>query len=344
MPPTLEAHCGGHITLLFSIDKSARLKRSQGSRGVGFTVQHGVRITGTLHTLVDRMSPNTSVGVQPDPKYRADGHKSSTVSIADMNGHAIEDPSLYIDFIEACHHATLLRDHECLEVHVNLQCPTSQGFGMSAAGLLALGRLIQSLTGRGRSVQYQKIAHRIERERGAGLGDVLGISVGGVELRRQPGAPGWPGEAVSFAVEAPVLLVWDAQEERHTSTYIDDPTWQTAITSAGEQGVAVLANGPWDVSRWADILEQSRTFADVSGMLNESVRARVYHATLEAVQDAALQARVAVRLCMLGSSVAILPRRLNDPADEQDLQRLAETIQTRGLCTLLTSFAEVIPR
>jgi pantoate kinase len=344
MPSTDEALCGGHITLLFSIDKSARLKRGQGSRGVGFTVQHGVHVSGTLHTLVEKMPLNTMAGVEPDLRNEALGHEASSVTITDMHGQAMEDSTLYLDYIEACHDATLLRDHERLEVHVTLQCPTSQGFGMSAAGLVALGRLIHSLTGRGHPLQYLKIAHRIEREHGSGLGDVLGISVGGVELRRQPGAPGWPGEAVSFAVEAPVLLVWDAHEERHTSTYIDDPTWQTAITAAGEQGVKVLAKGAWDASRWTELLEQSRAFADVSGMLTEAVRARVYHAALEAVQDAGLQALVAVRLCMLGSSVAILPRRLHQPADEHDLLRLAEHIQERGLSTLLTAIADISPR
>ena len=34
---------GGHITLLFTVEKDGRLLRNQGSRGAGFNVEHGVR-------------------------------------------------------------------------------------------------------------------------------------------------------------------------------------------------------------------------------------------------------------------------------------------------------------
>ena len=34
---------GGHITLLFTVEKDGRLLRNQGSRGIGFNVDHGVR-------------------------------------------------------------------------------------------------------------------------------------------------------------------------------------------------------------------------------------------------------------------------------------------------------------
>ena len=33
---------GGHITLLFTVEKDGRLLRNQGSRGIGFNVDHGV--------------------------------------------------------------------------------------------------------------------------------------------------------------------------------------------------------------------------------------------------------------------------------------------------------------
>lgn len=338
------AHCGGHITLLFSIDKSSTLTRSQGSRGAGFTIDHGVSVQGTLLMVNDRMQSTEMTGIQPDPKPKNKGPADSTVQISDMHGHLLEDPTLYLDFIQACRDATLLRDHEYLDVQVQLQCPVSQGFGMSAAGMVALGRLIHALTGRGQPVQYEKIAHRIERQHGAGLGDVLGLSVGGVELRTQPGAPGWPGEAVSFHIESPVLLVWDANEERHTASYIDDPMWQSTITAAGETSVVALRTGSWDASRWRDLLEQSRAFAEASGMLEEAVRANVYHAVLGAVQDAGMQAGVAARLCMLGSSVVVVPRRLDQPPSMKELETLADGLRERGFSTMVTAVAPITPR
>ena len=341
MPPKFSTRCGGHITLLFTVDKSSRLKRSQGSRGAGFAVQHGVRITGTLR-VVDEIRPlQTMVGIDPDRKpanYEIPEHR---VSIIDMNGQQREDITLYLDFLQACRDAKLLRDHEWLELDVILECPTSQGFGMSAAGLMALGTVVKGLSERGTTEQYEKIAHRIEREHGAGLGDVLGLSVGGIELRLEPGAPGWPGQAVSFAAESPVLLVWDASGERHTSTYIDDPVWQSSITQAGNHSMNRLREETWGAHRWRDLLQEARAFSEASGMLSEDLRARVYRLVLAAVQDLGFQAQIAARLCMLGSSVAIVPRTLEQPPSVNDLEALQEELHAQGLQTLLTAFSEV---
>ena len=344
MPTTVEASCGGHITLLFSIDKSARLKRSQGSRGAGFTVRHGVKVRLRLMTNNLTAPKRFMVGVEPDPRAPEPNNELSTVHVEDANGKVRTDGALYFDFIQACRDATLLRKHEYVAVDVKLECPTSQGFGMSAAGLMALGRALHAATQRGTVVQYEKLAHRIEREHGAGLGDVLGLSVGGVELRRQPGAPGWPGQATSFEFNSLILLVWDAAEERHTSLYIDDPNWQATITKAGEENLAQLCVGNWTKERWPEVLEASKKFADASGMLDEPERAAVHDAVVSVVGQAALQSTCAVRLCMLGSSVAVVPRRVDRLPTEENLEELASQLKELGLNTMMTSLAPVTTR
>ena len=335
-----KVRCGGHVTLLFTVDKSTRLKRSQGSTGAGFSIEHGVQIEGTLHRQDDD-SPPTSAGMTPVVHPKPPSPTESIVHVVDMHGEAIEDTALYMDFIEACRHATLVRANEWFELEISLECPTSQGFGMSAAGLLALGVFLHETTNRGTPVQYQKIAHRIEREHGAGLGDVLGMSVGGVELRLSPGAPGWPGHALSFNAESPLLLIWDNVEQRHTSTYIDHPDWQRSITQAGEQAVKVLSSHPWTAKQWPELLNQSNQFAKASGMLDEPTRARVFSAVEEAVAHAELQTHCVVRLCMLGSSVAVLPRHLNEPCDKSMLVDLAKRVEIHGFSSLLTAFASL---
>jgi len=337
---TVTHRCGGHITLLFTVDKSTILKRSQGSKGAGFSIHHGVEITGTLHRK-KASSHEPMAGVNPDPRVDQHEPKPSTITAVNMHGEHLERVDLYLDFIEACYDATLLRQDEHVEMHVSLECPTSQGFGMSAAGLIAAGRVIHALTGRGRPTQYLKIAHRIERAHGAGLGDVLGASVGGVELRLAPGAPGWPGHATSFEANVPILLAWDPLEERHTSTYIDDPAWQQSITIAGEAGVSALAAHPWSSSRWSDLLLESRMFATASGMLDEEERARIRRHALEAVQDGGWQSSMAVRLCMLGSSVVVLPRSLDAGLASSALEDLGERIRQRGFSCLITSISPV---
>ena len=340
MTTSTHVRAGGHITLLFSVEKDAQLLRNQGSVGSGFSIEHGVALTGTLHRT-DRSIRPRSEGAEPEPREAPFAPIESSVVVHDHLGEKVQDVSLYLDMIDACRQATLLRPDEWLTVGVELECPVSQGFGMSAAGLMALGRLIHELTQRGRWLQYLKLAHRIERQRGGGLGDVLGGSVGGIELRTAPGAPGWPGAATGFEASSPVLLVWDPSESRHTSTYIDDPTWQERITSAGRASVRVLAAAPWNIDAWPTLLEQSRMFATTSGLVDETARAHVYQDVMDALSSSGQAAVWAARLCMLGSSVAVLPKQLNAAGKEEDLQQVAVLLEEQGYDVLVTALAGV---
>mgnify|MGYP006239781243 CR=1 FL=1 len=336
--PSITQRCGGHITLLFTVDKANTLMRSQGSKGAGFSIHHGVEATGIMRRRPPSAEAKMS-GVVPDQPATKSPPSPSDVSVRDINGEHIENVDIYLDFIQACYDATLLRDDESIRLDVVLECPRSQGFGMSAAGLIATGKVIHALSGRGRLVQYLKIAHRIERAYGAGLGDVLGASVGGVELRLSAGAPGWPGQAVSFATDAPVLLAWNPLEERHTSTYIDDPAWQRSITAAGEACVDVLSADVWASKQWPNLLLQSRMFATDSGMLEEEERAHIYDSVLQSVLQGGWQANMAVRLCMLGSSVAVLPRNIEREVSIEALEALAEMVRGQGFACLITSIS-----
>ena len=50
---------------------------------------------------------------------------------------------------------------------------------------------------------------------------------------------------------------------------------------------------------------------------------------------------MAVRLCMLGSSVAVLPRSLEDGLETESLETLSEHIRQRGFQCLITSISPV---
>ena len=342
MSNMVEVNVGGHITLLFTIDTSARLPRSQGSRGAGFTVDHGVRLKAQLIKKEEALPLERMNGIAPDVRQDATSPEESKIHITDRHGNLIEEKSLYEDMIEACRYARLLRENESLDLQIHLECPRSQGFGMSASGLMALGQAIEALTGRGVASQYLKIAHRIERQHGSGLGDVLGCSVGGVELRIQPGAPSWPGHAVSFDAPTPVLLVWEESESRHTSIYIDDEQWQISITEAGDACVEVLAQKPWSPQQWPELLKQSRLFSEASGLFEEPVRALVYQTVIDSLLELNVQGALAARLCMLGNSVVVLPRRLDETVDVDAFAQLADAIKARGLHVLVSSISPVV--
>ena len=325
---------GGHITLLFTVESEQRLTRDQGSCGAGFTVHHGVSAKGTL--TVSQQSMTHSAGAEPDKPIAELHAPAADIVVTDAAGMAVIDDRIYRSFIESCRFATLLRPHEHLKLQVWLECPPSQGFGMSAAGLMALGTLLLELTGRGTRRQYLKIAHQVERQHSGGLGDVLGASVGGVELRTHPGAPGWPGRVESFEANTPVLLVWESTHQRHTSSYIDDPDWKEAISRAGQDCMNRLAAMPWNPDAWPSLIHESQIFANASGMMDDPIRASLLNAVTMAIEATGLAGQAVPCLCMLGTSLAVLPTRLDGLLQDEDLQRVASICQQQGLSVLLT--------
>ena len=226
--------CGGHITLLFSIWKDSHLARSQGSRGAGLNVNDGVEATVEyIGSNQPKIKREISFGSQLDKPAGPVDDGELFIEVIGMDGvEMLDSGQIYTDLVEELRIARLLKREDSYRIHVTLELPTSQGFGMSAAGLVAVARAFRTLTNKGTDEQYLRLAHRIERMHGSGLGDVLGISARGVELRLEPGSPGAGGKVLSFTTHQPLLLVWRPEESRHTSTYIDDEGWQRSISNA----------------------------------------------------------------------------------------------------------------
>ena len=331
---------GGHITLLFTVEKDGRLLRNQGSRGAGFNVDHGVRAS-VLE--IDKSDQNEQIGLSAgaslDDKIDIE-EGDIEVTIFDMDGKEMKDSSvIYLDLVNELRHAKLLEKGDSYSIEVNLDLPTSQGFGMSAAGLVAVAYAFRELTGRGLAGQYLRLCHRIERVHGSGLGDVLGISAGGVEIRLQAGAPGASGRALGFGCPQNILLAWQPTEKRHTSRYIDDKNWQNKITLAGQNAVNNLKSESWGHSQWSEILKQSRIFAEQSDLLDEPERKHLLGTVREVVRELDLQAKVSIRLCMLGVSLAILPRELSKPLSKEELDLISGELEKLEIGFKLTKIS-----
>ena len=331
--------CGGHITLLFSIWKDSHLARSQGSRGAGLNVTDGVEATVEyIGSNQPKIKREISFGSQLDIPAGPVDDGELFIEVIGMDGvEMLDSGQIYTDLVEELRIARLLKREDSYRIHVTLELPTSQGFGMSAAGLVAVARAFRTLTNKGTDEQYLRLAHRIERMHGSGLGDVLGISARGVELRLEPGSPGAGGRVLSFTTHQPLLLVWRPEESRHTSTYIDDEGWQRSISNAGEPSVSRLRRKEWTFERWPDLMLESRNFAEASGLLNEEVRKELLSQVQKEILRLDLQARVNVRLCMLGVSVSILPRRLDEPLLDGELSDIADALRARGFGVRRTS-------
>jgi pantoate kinase len=330
---------GGHITLLFSIHDDALLPRNQGSRGAGLCLEKGVQVSiqETGRTTAIEEGQEMAGWDQDILPVQVKGE----IDLSIRGLASIEEASetMYVDLIDELRQARLLPFDTNYSIEVDIELPLSQGFGMSAAGLSALALACYEMTNQGSMPQYFRIAHHIERRYSGGLGDVLGLFVGGVELRTHPGSPPSPGVARSFSLESPVLLVWQSTEAKHTSEYIDHPEWKMDITRAGDAAVDRLSSMNWDLTVWNALLQESQIFGRMSKMLEEPSRQSMLASVQSVLNDLELQASVRARLCMLGTSCVLLPSKANKPLNEDDLKRISQRLKSINLDSLMTRVA-----
>jgi pantoate kinase len=204
-----------------------------------------------------------------------------------------------------------------------LELPVSQGFGMSAAGLLATSLALGELFDVGEVGQLARLAHRIERNHSTGLGDILGLWAGGVELREVPGSPPSPGKVRAFSANVPALLIWVPSDTKHTSGYIDNLEWKIAITKAGDKSVNHLMKYPWNRKIWPELLSEADRFAIDSGLLEEKERSDLLATVVENIEN-----NMSCHLCMLGTSVIIVPSKIDQKID---CDEVASKLRSLGL-------------
>jgi len=150
------AFAPGHISGFFQpcYDKDP-LKT--GSRGAGFSVSLGAQSKVTLEPA-----------------------KKQSIQIR-VNNH--------LDLFPVVHNCiqTILK-HQLYMVSIDIQTmlPFSQGFGMSAACTLRSARGLARLLHLPSSIAIAA-AHTAEVQQNTGLGDVIGCSIGGIEIRKTPG-------------------------------------------------------------------------------------------------------------------------------------------------------------
>ena len=307
--------CGGHVTLLFTVDDLDDDPIRQGSRGAGLCLSDG--------------SEAVARGESGDYSLR--------VRFLDGDG----DTRMFQQVLD------LLKDEipefgeMSWDISIRNHLPSSQGFGMSAAGAVAAAAAFQRALGLPHEESLRRsymIAHRIE------LGDVTALAAGGVERRLVPGSPysgenldNGPGRAEGWSEGTPVVLAWRSSPGRHTSEYINNPDWKRLISEAGKTQMDFLSEGEWDVSRWKELLDSAEAFASDSRLINDAARATLLESGQNASERAGLATQTAVLLCMLGESIAIVPR---DITGSQQLESLLAELDKEGLESTLTRIGQ----
>ena len=324
MPELLgRGYCGGHVTLIFTIEDTNSDPVYQGSRGVGICLEDGVEIIC---------------------RGKA-GKGDLNVSFTDRVG----DYRLYKDSLSLLSGGVPEVMEYDWEATVKLGLPTGQGFGMSAAGSVSFCNSIQRAIG----IPYEEghrrslmIAHLVDRNRSSGLGDVTALSAGGVEIRKIPGSPfsghlleNGPGESEGWTADAEIILVWNSEGGKHTSSYIDNPEWKGLISAAGSKNLENLSDKRWNGSRWGDILVSSRKFSEESGLSSEKIRSEVLRKCEEAMVKGGMSHSGVALLCMLGTSVAIVPNSLESGLAGVDQVRCV--LDDYGLENILTRIGDI---
>ena len=156
----VRAYCPGHISSIFRVCRHEDLLYA-GSRGAGIVIDEGVI------TEVETF-PGSGVSV-----YFNDLKMDFKPSLV-MAKKMIHDSMSGI----IIRHSTRL--------------PLGAGFGVSGACVLGVGLCLNRIFSLGKSMkEIGQAAHVTEIDCGTGLGDVGPMLVGGIELRKKEGAPGY---------------------------------------------------------------------------------------------------------------------------------------------------------
>ena len=310
--------CGGHVTLLFTVSDAAADPVKQGSLGAGLCVDDGVEVV--------------ACGEQ--------GEFGLKISFEGEEG----DSGLYNSVLDLLVEEIPEAEDIAWEISVRLALPVSQGFGMSASGAVAAALAFQRAIGLPHEESLRRsysIAHRVERNRSTGLGDVTALAAGGVERRLEAGAPyhgpllhRGPGRAEGWSNDTPVVLAWWPDTGKHTSGYIDDLDWKESISRAGAKQMQALSEGDWGIGRWTELLDSAKHFAEDSGLQEDSSRFDLLSSVTGVMRECGIGEKAVALLCMLGDSAAIVP---SDAASEVDWSdSLVAGLEKAGLQTILT--------
>jgi len=253
-----EAFCPGHATAFFEVHEDPD-PRAKGSRGAGLSLSLGVKTVARV-----REATRSSLDIIVNERHQK----------AEVTQRVAEK----------------LTGPRSLEIKIlsETPLPVSQGFGVSAAAALSTALALNEALGEGRPRdELVAIAHETEVECGTGLGDVVPASLGGMDLRWKPGAPGY-GEVRTFPVQADLLLAV-LGPEIPTKSILRDATKVVAINRVGGALVDEFSRSP-SLERLFDL---GNRFAEDTGLANRTM--------LEVIRASRMFGRAT--MAMLGNSL-----------------------------------------
>lgn len=232
----MKAFCPGHITGLFSIEDSSPVRERKGSVGIGFCIQLGA----TAETTV---SEGTGITI----------FINDTEAEAPVTRRAIEIMVPEID--------------RAIEVKIEHEVPSGQGFGMSAAGSFAAClALAVELEIPDPKYAALRATHISEVEHHTGLGDAVAQSIGGFVHRIEPGIPPH-GELERLDFRAGDVVLCVLGEPIKTSIILANGEQRQRIRESGHACLRDCENG-LDL---ASFISSSWVFARDAGLATDKM-------------------------------------------------------------------------
>ena len=230
-----------HLTGFFEIVDQASDPLLRGSRGAGLSIGRGV---------------TTSILASDDPNIQI---------YFDANIIGYEKAAITTKVIDL-----LLPQHEKkhFQVQHQFEVPLSAGYGASAAGALGCAFALNDFFNLGYSkLALFQVAHRAEVLLKSGLGDILGLYQGGLEIRTKPGAPGF-GETMAFTNEEEWKLATTSLGSISTADILSDSEKREVVSCTGYRGMRDLLQKP----TFTEFIRLSQRFTESVGLMSPNLR------------------------------------------------------------------------
>ncbi len=253
-----EAFCPGHVTAFFEVCDDPD-PRKKGSRGAGLSLSLGV-------TTVARVREATRASLE----ILVNGRKARAEVTEAAARKVLGDRSYEVKLLS------------------DTPLPVSQGFGVSSAAALSTTLALDDALGLGLPRnELVALAHVAEVDCGTGLGDVVPASLGGMDLRLRPGAPGH-ADVRTFEVRRDLLLAV-VGPELLTRAVLRDARKVAAINAHGGACVDAFKREP----TFERLFDLGNRFGEETGLAGKTV--------LEVVRASRMFGRAT--MAMLGNSV-----------------------------------------
>ncbi|TFF68469.1 hypothetical protein EU520_00355 [Candidatus Thorarchaeota archaeon] len=254
---TAEAFVPGHVTGFFRIHDQDDDPFLRGSTGAGFCIR-----AGTTTRISARQADVISISVT-------------------YNGSPLDAPVTNTVVTQ------MLEDNAAtmgVSIDYTSHLPIGTGYGASGAGALGAAIAMDSLLHDNHDLHRAgRYAHYAEVINHTGLGDVIAQTLGGLEIRLRPGAPG-VGDARRIGLPTSKKVVLAGSPGIETSFVLTNPETRQQINRAGARLTERL-----DANRSLEtFIECSRVFAESTGLMPDRVESALSHLERSGFPDSSM--------------------------------------------------------